>query len=654
MVDHVGCVGKNHFEPLVAGGMLVECIKQLQQCKPITVQQAQAAMQEISSGEAKPTQVSAFLALLESKGIPMDPEILAVFAKVLRAKALPCVVKGNQNYMDIVGTGGDGFDTFNVSTTAAFVVAACGVPILKHGNRASSSKCGSADLLEKIGAKIDLDGPASARVLQDAGFCFLFAPKFHPALKHIAPVRKEMAVRTVFNVMGPLLNPGFPKMQMSGVSKFELGEVYAKAFQSLGVVRGLVVHGEEGLDEISIAGKTHMWFVEGDSITKGEVTPEDFGVKRCSLSVVSGGSTEENVETFWKILNGEQGHVTDFVLINAAAALRTAGRVSNWKEGVALAKKAIEDGAARQVAEQYIEKSNSAKNHQSEKSILHEIFAERRKFVDNLKAQKSFEALLLDSLKSPSAFRPLDVLKRIKRGPFRLALMSEIKRASPSKGDINVNVDVAKTALAYAQGGACVISVLTEPKWFKGSLDDLKLIRKTIDCMGDARPAVLLKDFVVDEYQLAEARHSGADLALLIVKMLEKDVLKRLFEYGRRIGLELLVEVNDEDEMKIALDIGAELIGINNRNLHNFHVDMDTTTRLVSMIPPAQRGKVAVAALSGIGTRADVEKFESDGVQGVLVGESLMLAKDPTAHIKSLMGPIVLRQPFVKVILLHL
>ena len=275
-------------------------------------------------------------------------------------------------------------------------------------------------------------------------------------------------------------------------------------------------------------------------------------------------------------------------------------------------------------------------------TILEKIYAQRQKDVEAAKATpgtrpEEIEAYLQMGLAPPL----IQLVPRLKINPSTsstnpsLSLMAEIKRASPSKGDIAPHVNPARQALLYAQAGASVISVLTEPTWFKGSLLDMRLARQAIDALGPARPAVLRKEFIFCEYQIAEARLHGADTVLLIVAMLSQEQLARLHAYSLSLGMEPLVEVNNAREMARALEIGAKVVGVNNRNLHDFSVDMGTTSGLVDMV---RERDVVLCALSGIQGPEDVRVYKEQGVNAVLVGESLMRAKDTTAFIKELLA----------------
>eukprot|EP00455_Lapot_gusevi_P053885 TRINITY_DN8505_c0_g1_i1.p1 TRINITY_DN8505_c0_g1~~TRINITY_DN8505_c0_g1_i1.p1 ORF type:complete len:885 (-),score=239.13 TRINITY_DN8505_c0_g1_i1:28-2682(-) len=618
---------------------------------------------DIMTGNCQPIHIGAFLTALQARGV--SPTILATFSQAMRGHGLPCEAEG---VMDIVGTGGDGMDTFNVSTASAFIVAAAGGRVMKHGNRAASSQCGSADLLEALGARIDVDGTQAKYVLDHCGFCFLFAQKFHPCMRSVAPIRKQLGFRTVFNGLGPLINPVKPKYQMSGVYSESLGPLYIQTFKLLGVERGLVVHSSEGLDEISPAGVTQGWLLIDDTISPIQLTPELFGLSRHELREVVGGDPTFNKSIFYSLINNElQGAMLDFVLMNAGAAIYVAGLADSFAAGAALARSLIASGAVKKVAEDYIRLTNEVFANmvpQEEKTghegkeekvqqqaeskaeigqastILQRIAAQRTIDVAQAKTPERLQQLLEECLSGRvPTLQP--VMQRVQHEFPQVAVMAEIKRASPSKGDIAPDIDPVAQALSYARGGAAVISVLTEPKWFKGSIDDLRAVRAALQHVPN-RPCVLLKDFVLEEYQLLEARALGADTALLIVALLPPTRLTQLIQYARSLGMEPLVEVNTEQEMKTAVSVGARFIGVNNRNLHNFAVDMATTDRLSALVPD----HVILAALSGIQSRSDVEHYMGVGARAVLVGEALMKSSSPVVAVRKLRN---LASPLVKI-----
>jgi anthranilate phosphoribosyltransferase len=335
--------------------MIKEAISLLVSGQSLTEEQASAVMQEIMNGEATPAQFGAFVTALRLKGETTD-EIVGL-AKTMRAKAL--AVFTNAPVVDTCGTGGDGSQTFNISTAAAFVAAGAGLKIAKHGNRAMSSQCGSADVLEALGVKIDLNAGQVKRCIEEVGIGFMFAPAFHPAMKYAAAPRREIGIRTVFNILGPLTNPAGARAQVLGVADGSLLEKMAMALQGLGCRHALVVHGEDGLDEITVTGKTYICELKGDDIDNYSISPEDFGLPRSPKESLAGGTLDENAALLRGVLAGTPGPRQDAVLMNAAAALLAGDRVKNLQEGISLAREAIDDGRALAKLERLIEFSHN-------------------------------------------------------------------------------------------------------------------------------------------------------------------------------------------------------------------------------------------------------------------------------------------------------
>lgn len=329
--------------------VIQDAIRALVERGPLTGSETAAALEEIMTGNATPAQIGAFLAAMRLRG--ETPEAIAAGLTVMQTHAEPCPVS---DVIDICGTGGDGVDTINVSTAAGFVVAAAGVRVAKHGNRAASSKCGSADVLEALGARIDLGGDQVANVINSCGFGFLFAQRFHPAMRHVGGPRREIAVRTMFNILGPLSNPAKPRAQLVGVGARAIGPVVAEALALRGAGRAIVVHSNDGMDEISPAVATHAWIVGDGAVTEREISPADFGLATHPLSAVAGGEAQQNAGDILAILDGHDGPKTEFVLMNAAAALFVAGKTAGLAEGVTLAREAIASGRAREVLDHYV------------------------------------------------------------------------------------------------------------------------------------------------------------------------------------------------------------------------------------------------------------------------------------------------------------
>lgn len=330
--------------------MMNEYIKKLIEGQDLTIQEANAAMDTIMSGEATSAQIGSYLTALRMKGETIE-EITGC-AKGMRERCIQLVGKGD--LMDIVGTGGDCTNTFNVSTVSSFVVAAGGVKIAKHGNRSVSSKCGSADVLEALGVKLDLTKEQNESVLEKTGICFMFAPIYHSAMKYVAAPRKELGVRTIFNILGPLANPAYANLQVMGVYSEELVEPMAKVLSNLGVKRAMVVHGADGVDEVSICGLTKVCEVREDGLRSYMINPVELGLRLAKPEEIKGGLAEENKEIALSILRGEKGAKRDMVLINSAVALYTALDDITLKECVEMAAELIDSGKALEKMQDFV------------------------------------------------------------------------------------------------------------------------------------------------------------------------------------------------------------------------------------------------------------------------------------------------------------
>jgi anthranilate phosphoribosyltransferase len=335
--------------------MIKESIAELVDGKSLSEEEAAAVMDEIMSGEATPAQFGAFVTALRLKGETVDE--IAGMARVMREKALRVTVAGP--LLDTCGTGGDHQGTFNVSTAAAFVCAGAGLRVAKHGNRAMTSRCGSADVLEALGARIDLTPQQVAECLERTGIGFMFAPAFHPAMKFAAGPRREIGVRTVFNILGPLTNPAGATAQVLGVAEPALAEKMAQVLGRLGCEHALVVHGEDGFDEVSISAPTQVWELTGGGLRRYRVEPAALGLAHADASAVRGGSPEENAAALRRVLSGERGALRDFTLLNAAAGLVAGDRAASVSEGIALAAEVIDGGASREALERFVSVSSS-------------------------------------------------------------------------------------------------------------------------------------------------------------------------------------------------------------------------------------------------------------------------------------------------------
>lgn len=335
--------------------MIKEALGRLVEKNSLTEAEAQAAMAEIMEGSTTPAQLSAFLIALRMKGESLD-EILGMF-NTMYAKAVRVDARGP--LLDTCGTGGDSSGTYNISTATALVAAAAGIRVAKHGNRAASSQCGSADVLEALGAKITLSAAQAVRCIDETGFVFLFAPAFHPAMRFAGPIRSEIGVRTIFNFLGPLTNPAAPTRRIFGVSRKDLASQVASILGRIGTEHAFVLYSEDGTDEITLGGRTHVHELRDGLVCELTWTAHDFGLPPAERAALAGGTKEQNAAIIQALFRGERGPKRDVLLANAAAALLVGDRAHSLKEGVALAAEVIDSGAAAATLEHYVKFSQS-------------------------------------------------------------------------------------------------------------------------------------------------------------------------------------------------------------------------------------------------------------------------------------------------------
>ncbi len=335
--------------------MIREAIFKLMDKQDLTYGEAEGVMDEIMAGEASQVQIASYLTALAFKGETIE-EITASAAGM---RAAGVRLLHEMDVLEIVGTGGDGSNSFNISTTSSIVIASGGVPVAKHGNRAASSKCGAADVLEALGVKIDVSPEKSLELLKKINICFLFAQTYHSAMRFVAPVRKELGIRTIFNILGPLSNPAGANMELMGVFDESLVEPLAQVMSNLGVTSGMVVYGQDKLDEISMSAPTTVCEIQNGEFMSYEITPEQFGYQRCAKEELVGGTPGENAAITRSILDGsDRGPKRQAVCLNAGAALYIAGKVETIEAGVRLAEQLIDDGSAQKELEAFVKESN--------------------------------------------------------------------------------------------------------------------------------------------------------------------------------------------------------------------------------------------------------------------------------------------------------
>lgn len=516
--------------------------------------------------------------------------------------------------IDLCGTGGSGLKRINTSTLNALILAACGVPVAKHGNKAASGRYGSFDLLEDLGLNITLGKDELETIYKDLGLAFIFARSFHPVFKHFAAVRQSLGVKTIFNILGPLLNPATPDYQIIGTSNVKDMELIAEACQVMGKQHVLVLTGSDGLDELTLTGETEVRELKGGEILSYTLKPEDFGFQPVDFSEIEGGSSEFNIKLSNEIISGKctTQHM-NLVLMNTGLSLKFMDKVKTYKDGVDIARQAIQNGSVKRLLDNYGRLSNTP-------DVLVEIVKKKRHELEDLKKALPLETIRSDLDMSDRSF------KKAVTGKNTLSIIAEIKKGSPSqaeiyKGELNPEI----IAREYEAGGANAISVLTEKNYFGGQLENLGIARK-----ATSTTPLLMKDFIIDPYQVYLARYYGANAVLLIVAILTNDQIRAYTKIATSLGMHALVEVHNSKELDVALGAKAEIIGVNNRNLHTMDVDTKTFVRLCRDVPK----HVVLVAESG---------YDQDSISRVhgladaaLVGTSIMQEADTGVALETL------------------
>lgn len=563
----------------------------------------EATKLSLSSGTRLPSsneQIAAFLVLLSRNGITADE--LVGFVTAVRENEVQ--VEYDKPVLDIVGTGGDCANTINISTASGLLIAACGVPVIKIGSNAVTSKCGSADVLKALGYPIDGNPTDIIRQVKTDNFAFCLAPKFHPILAKIRELRKNLGVPTIFNILGPLLNPAHAKHIVLGVYNVHLVDIVANALFTLGTKKSIVYSGV-GTDELSCIGKTAARLVTEDKIEEIIIDHNELGLRACTLQDLAGNEAKYNAMVIKETLSGLDTKITDTLILNAAVGLFIYGLASSIKEGVALAKARLQASNILRNNKldetTFIAKENLPKPEENilKMNKLHEIILRKEESLSKLKI-KSLKAQIL----SKSAG----------------AVIAEIKRASPSRGKIAEIIDPVARAKEYVAAGAVAISVLTD-EGFMGTIEDLRAVATALE---DTSAAILCKDFFINPMQIANAAEAGANAILIMISVLGNEA-NRLIKIAHEFGLETLVEVHTLEELEIALKTDADIIGVNQRDLRDFSMHPDVYSELIKHIPSS----VVTVAESGIENKADADKVYSLGYKAVLVGTALSKLDNP-------------------------
>ena len=664
-----------------------EALHRLTQRLDLSRPEMEALFGALMDGQVSDPMKAALLVALRMKG--EAPAEIAGAAAAMRSRVVP-VPHSRADVVDTCGTGGDGRGTFNISTAAALVAAAGGVPVAKHGNRSISSRSGSADVLAALGVDVNVPPAVSARALDEIGIAFLFAPLFHPAMKEVMGVRRELALRTVFNVLGPLTNPAGARRQVMGVYDVALVEVIARVLAELGSEHALVVHGADGLDEITTTGATTVGEVRAGEVAVYEVEPEALGVARATLADLAGGEPAHNAELMRGVLAGEPGPLSDVTAVNAGAALYVGGVAADLPAGVARAREILpERRGARQASgaggllggcrgvrgrgEGGRRVTTAPAPHTGNvPDVLLRITARRRERLGSAdprmaagparaeplgRSENAFLAALTarparsDGADSGSGAGGSVVGAGSRTGgmagtaasadhasaagaqwPLATvtapAVIAEVKMGSPRLGSLAGRVDPEAQARAYAAAGAAALSVVVEPDFFGGSYELLAA------CRAASGLPTIAKDFVVHPRQLADARAAGADAILLIAALYDRDELLAWARLARGLGLAPLIETHDPADLDLLAGEPWELVGVNNRDLRTFEVDFEHSLALAPRLPP---GALKVAE-SGIATAAEVARLAAAGFNALLIGESLLTAPDPGAKLRELLG----------------
>lgn len=539
----------------------------------MTEKEAGKTFRKMVSGKMSEKEMGEILLEMAQMGETVS-EIIG-FANGMRKYAKKLPIK-NRDLMDTCGTGGSGLPRMNISTAVAFVLASCGIKIAKHGNRAASGRCGSFDLLEELGVNISMPAHAIADAIEKTGIGFIFAPAFHPAMKLIAPVRKKLGIKTIFNLLGPLTNPAKPEYHLLGTTSVETAEKMVKAMKGLGYTRAMVVSGEDGLDDVTLCGKTHIFELNRGKIQEFDFSPEQIEIKRVkNFKNISGGSKEKNARIFLNLLKGNAPkNLQNLLYLNAGFGLVVRGFARTPLKGFKMAQTAVKSGKAY------------------------------GKFIEYRDFSRRFLPFV-------------NAVGGVGGKSKKIAVIAEIKLRSPSFGKFPIK-SIKKLVRIYEKNGASAISVVTEPKLFDGSMELLKQVRKLT-----ALP-ILRKDFIKTADQIEETFLAGAGAVLLIANILTKKQLKNLVFAAQKRNLDTLIEIHDEKDMKKLRGLNGIIIGINNRNLTTFKTNVNHAKDLLKKIK-----NTPIIIESGFSKPEELKQYKGTA-SAALIGTALLTSKNPS------------------------
>jgi len=643
--------------------MIRQAIGEVVERHDLSSEVAHQVMLEMIKGEATPSQIASFVTAMRMKG-ETEQELRGF---VIAMRELAIKLSAPDGTVDLCGTGGDGFNSFNISTAASFVVAGAGDPVAKHGNRSVSSRCGSADVLSALGLPVDLDREDVEKCLSVSGMGFMFAPVFHSSMKNVSGPRREIGVRTFFNILGPMTNPAMVKHQLIGVYDHELSHKMANVLSSLGTSHVMIVNGS-GMDEITNLGKTRVLDMKNGATVEYSVDPSDFGLDLAEPRDLKGGDSAQNARILLSVLKGERSPRADVVALNAAAAIYVAGKAASIREGLDAARNALDSGKALAKLKEFSEVActmeearqagldvQALRQRRLHPKILcarsSEISSHLSALVSETERGKAtmsaldpellsrpnvLSVIVLDRIRTliSDGFPHLEAVSRDRRSMSSsilsspgIAIIAEYKPHSPSSPPLSVPPDPELAVRAYSSSSIAGVSVLVEPNYFFGSPELFSFFRGRLD-----KP-MLFKDFVITKEQVAFASLLGADAVLLIAKALTPEALEELVKCCFTFDVEPLVEIHDEQDLAKLSAIqsfdSVKMIGVNCRDLRTMKTDLDI---LASLKPSLPHDKMLIAE-SGIRNVRDLEKTRF--ANAVLIGSMLMNAEDLEAQLRA-------------------